>query len=276
MFEQNTNVEDAKIIIIGVPYDGSTSNIPGTRLGPKIIKDATNAIEIYSPYLDKEIDFSIAYDEINVFDNNGLDIFEKLHEKLWEHRDKIVVCLGGDHSISSVPIIHISHSINNLHVLHLDAHTDFRDTYVQGSSFGKMSHASVMKRVYDAKIPFKQWGIRSGTKEEFQQLKELNTLCYSRQDVEEYLEYLSTNNYPLYITFDVDALEGFKSTGTVEPNGLSTNDIMWLIKKVKLHKVNLISFDIVEYNPMLDNTARQDASIVATFLRELLLLLDTK
>jgi agmatinase len=151
--------------------------------------------------------------------------------------------------------------------LQLDAHTDLRQDF-HGDT---MSHACVMRRVYDMGIPFKQYGIRSGTKEEYEFMKENDTLLYDFSKLEVYIHYLKQNNFPLYITLDLDILDPsiFPGTGTPEPGGIDFNHLMKIIKM--LQGCNIVSFDIVELSPYYDLSGV--STVVAyKILREMMLL----
>lgn len=275
MFEQNNSLLDSNLVVLGVPYDNNRSGAAGAAEGPSAIAEYSNGIEYYSPFLDKEISQKLYYDEIDMYANTELNIFEKTELRIKQllEQGKNVVGLCGDHSTSLPLIKAYSQMYSDMQVLQFDQHTDLRDEFlVSDGCFGKHSHASIMKRVFDEGIKFKQFGICSGTKEEYQFMSEHNTLIKSTSELETYLHYLAVNKIPLYITFDVDCLSGMLSTGT--PGGLlEMTTIISIFKYMQDVGVQLVSFDINEYAPNLGTL--KDKNDIAVILRELLLLLKT-
>ena len=163
--------------IIGFCFDGTTSFRPGSRLGPNAIRETSFGLESYSSYLDRDLE------EMNVYDLGNLPIypskwsvtnkyFEEYTEGLDLKKDAVkILTLGGEHSISYGPICLYLKNYPDLLLIHLDAHTDLRDGYLDE----KYSHASIIRRVWDhfgKGHELIQYGIRSGLKEEFEFMKE--------------------------------------------------------------------------------------------------------
>ena len=123
--------------------------------------------------------------------------------------------MGGEHSVSYFPIINYLEQHSDLLLIHLDAHADLRDGY-QGFYY---SHASIIRRVMDHFGPghgLIQYGIRSGTKEEYQWMKNSGTLMRSR---EEFLHKIDTvhEERPIYLTLDLDFFDPAFLPGTGTP-----------------------------------------------------------
>ena len=262
--------------ILGFCFDGTTSFRPGARFGPDAIRDASFGIETYSPYLDKDIE------DYQIVDCGNLpiypskwhltnDYFHGVTQEIRLKDDQVkILLLGGEHSVSYGNIrLHLE-QYPDLVLLHLDAHTDLRDGYLEE----KFSHASIIRRMWDhmnEKQELIQYGIRSGTKEEFIFMKENKTLATSLDELIERLNNLP-NNRPIYLTLDLDFFDPayMPGTGTPEAGGENFHSFIKLIKI--LNQKNLVGADIVELAPTLDSTGNSSV-FAAKVVRETLLAL---
>ena len=156
--------------LIGFAFDGTTSFRPGARFAPGALREASFGLETYSPYLDKDFeDYNIiTMGDLPIYPSKWHitnDFFMEMVKDLDLKKDQIkFVTLGGEHSISYGPIVTYLKQYPDLVLLHLDAHTDLRDGYLEE----KFSHASIIRRVLDHFTPKNrliQYGIRSGQKE---------------------------------------------------------------------------------------------------------------
>ncbi len=166
----DTNYEDSDIVILGIPYDGTTSYKPGTRFAPNDIRiNSLIGYETYSPVMDKDLE------DLNICDMGDIDVSladvkivqDEIENKVDDilKRDVKICSIGGEHSVTYPIVKSLKKKHGDFKVIQLDAHTDLREEF----SGSKYSHASVMKRVCDC-IGSKnlyQFGIRSGLKEEF-------------------------------------------------------------------------------------------------------------
>ena len=262
--------------ILGFCFDGTTSFRPGARFGPDSIRDASFGIETYSPYLDGDIADLNIYDigNIPIHPSNWLKMNTIFHQttkdlNLIKNNIKLLT-LGGEHSISYGPIrLYLDH-YKDLLLVHLDAHADLRDGYLEE----KYSHASIIRRVMDhLKSPAEllQYGIRSGTKEEFIWMKENKTRMSSLEELIGKLEQVPSDR-PIYLTLDLDYFDPsfFPGTGTPEPGGENFHSFIKLVKV--LNQKNFVGADVVELSPQLDSTL--NSSVFASKVcRELLLCL---
>jgi agmatinase len=143
------NVREGKIVILGCPYDGSASFRPGARFGPSAIRKASWGIETYSPYLRRDLTQLSIHDMGDLELPQGekkksLDLIQKAIRKILS-KNKFPILLGGDHLIT-LPILEETLKVYpNLHLLHLDAHTDLRGDYLGET----LSHSTVIRRVID-------------------------------------------------------------------------------------------------------------------------------
>jgi len=162
--------QDANTVVFGAPFDGTTSFRPGARFGSSAIRNESVGIETYSPYQDKDLCDVKVYDGGDLllpFGNTEkvLKIIEDYCRKLMSD-DKIPVMIGGEHLVTLGAIKPLIDKYPDLHIIHLDAHTDLRDEYLGE----KLSHACVIRRLWDIVGDGRivQFGIRSGEKVEFE------------------------------------------------------------------------------------------------------------
>jgi agmatinase len=244
--------------LIGFCFDGTTSFRPGARFAPQAIREASYGLEDYSPYLDKDTqDYNIVtMGDLPVYPSKWHitnDFFLDMVKDIDLVKDKVkFLTIGGEHSISYGPIKKYLESYPDLVVLHLDAHTDLRDGYLEE----KYSHASIIRRVLDHFTPKNrliQYGIRSGPRQEFLWMKENKTLATSLKECCEWLEAIP-NDRPIYLTLDFDFFDPayFPGTGTPEAGGEDFHGFMKILKI--LNQKNFVGADVVELAPMLDPT----------------------
>jgi len=270
--EAKDDYNNAKIVIIGAPMDFTVSFRPGTRFGPKKIREVSYGLESYSVYTDDSLEnkkFFDAGDADIPFGNveKSLDILENITEKILED-EKIPLYLGGEHLISYPIIKKVAEKYPDLVVLHFDAHADLRDTY-----FGeKLSHATVLRRISEH-IKDKHifhFGIRSGVREEFLYAQQ-HTHMYPIEVKTPFLNVLQDlKNRPIYITLDIDVVDPAfaPGTGTPEPGGCNSQEILEVVSHFK--SLNVVGFDLVEVSPANDLSDRTSL-LAAKILRELLI-----
>ena len=165
--------DDAKIVIFGAPYDSTTSNRPGARFGPAAMRNDSHSIETYSPYQNLDLDDRLIYDAGDLELPFGrpqpmLEAIEAVTAQIFGD-GKIPIMLGGEHLVTLGAIRAASAKFPDLHIIHLDAHTDLREDYLGE----KLSHATVLRRCHDILGDGRifQYGIRSGTGDEFEWAK---------------------------------------------------------------------------------------------------------
>ncbi len=244
------NLEKAKIVILPVPYDGTSTWIKGADKGPDAILEASANMELYDIETDSEVFTKGIYTAKPVKENSSP---EKMTEAVYKESmqyvsdNKFLVTLGGEHSVSVGAIQAYSETYENLTVLQFDAHSDMRPEY-EGSRY---NHACAMSRAVEM-CPIVQVGIRSMDVEEkkyinpdriFYAEKRINDPDWMNKAVN-----LLTEN--VYITIDLDAFDPsiMPSTGTPEPGGLYWNEVLELIRKVN-NKCTIVGFDVVELCP---------------------------
>lgn len=268
-----SSYDEAKIVIFGAPFDGTTSYRPGTRFGPSAIRNESDGIETYSPYQDKDLT------DISVHDMGDLEFgFGNTARALNEIEDatakilsdsKIPLMIGGEHLVTLGAVRAAASKYADLHIVHFDAHADLRDEYL----CEEYSHACVLRRCWelvgDGKIY--QFGIRSGDRSEFEWAKKHTIMQkFNFDGLDETIQRL--DGKPVYFTIDLDVLDPsiFPGTGTPEAGGVSYNALQEAL--VKVCGLNIVGLDINELSPHYDNSGVSTA-VACKILRELLLAL---
>lgn len=268
-----SNYEDSDVVVFGVGFDGTTSNRPGTRFASSAMRSEFFGLETYSPLLELDME------DFNICDRGNLELSigntDKVLDEIYEgtkemlNDDKFPFMIGGEHLVTLPAFKAVYEKYDDVYVLHFDAHTDLREAY----NNNKNSHATVIKRIWDIIGDNKifQFGIRSGTKEEFDfALKEKHTYMETHT-IDTFWKIVSTlGGKNVYLTIDLDVLDPsiFPGTGTPEPGGVSYRNFEQIFKILKNANINLVGCDIVELSPNYDNT--NISTIVACkILREL-------
>lgn len=259
--------------ILGCALDMTSTYRNGTGRAPQAIRDASESIETYSPFLDRDLE-DICFSDLGDLSLSGVSLDDDL-KLILEATTRLLqegarpLCLGGEHTIT-LPIVQALQAFSqDFVVIHADAHTDLRDKY-EGSP---LNHATVIRRVADVVGPERiiQLGIRSGTKEEFSWMRDHFTLLDWGQAAEKKL-FQRIGDRPVYLTLDLDVLDPacFPSTGNPEPGGWFYQDLERLLQA--LERLHLVGADVVELNPAVD-PCEVGAITAARIVRELLLIL---
>ncbi|MFI3231601.1 MAG: agmatinase [bacterium] len=268
-FDFNTSFEDASHVLFGAPFDGTTTFRPGTRFAPQVMRMESIGLETYSPYFDLDIlDFNISdsgdLDLPFGATQTTLDIIQSFSKKVFEN-NKVPIMIGGEHLVSLPAIKEAFNKYPDLCIIHFDAHTDLREDYLGE----KLTHSGVFKRVWDflGDNTIYQFGIRSGTKEEFYWSKEGHTYInkFNFNTLDDIS--LKLKDKPIYLSIDLDVLDPsiMSGTGTTEAGGVTFNELIDALKIVS--DLNIIGADIVELSPHYD-TSGVSTAVACKVLRE--------
>lgn len=266
------NYESSRGVIFGVPMDFTTSFRPGTRLGPRRIRESSAGIEEYSFYRNQDL-FEKSYCDLGDIGvrfgdpEASLEMARRVARGIFED-GKFPLVLGGEHLIS-LPIIQAAaERYPGLAVLHFDAHADLRLDYL-----GQVhSHATVMRRAAEliGGRNLYQFGIRSGSREEYE---------YARREVRFHPGPVITaleavipelKGRPVYVTLDIDVIDPAfaPGTGTPEAGGITSREMIDAIHR--MGELDVIGFDLVEVSPVHDPSERT-VILAALILREAIL-----
>jgi len=242
-----TEPEGARFVILGVPFDGTTSFKAGARFGPTLIRHATLNLESY--VLDYDIDIA----ELPVADIGDVAVVagdprktaDRVRETIEEIKRAnpatIPVLLGGEHSQTLGAV----EALKPKSYVVFDAHLDLRDNYEDNS----YNHACVARRISELGVDEAMFGIRSGTKEEVEYAEEkgIRWVHARDYDFDAFVELVRPLPEPVYLSIDIDAfdLSLVPSTGTPEAGGLGFWDVVeaveWLVENKRI-----AGFDIME------------------------------
>ncbi|MBN2453859.1 MAG: agmatinase [Candidatus Omnitrophica bacterium] len=260
--EEYSSIKKSKVVIVQAPYDKTTTYVHGAVNGPAAIIDASRYMERFDDELNQET-FKIGIhtmDPLPVRDLPSEEMVEKVYAQTGEllKANKFPVLLGGEHAVTIGAVKAFKDAYPGLSVLHLDAHSDLRDTY-----FGsKLNHGCVARRISEI-CPIVQAGTRSISKEEKDFLASGANGRIKIFNVYDILEMplwkdsvsnsLSEN---VYITIDLDVFDPalVPATGTPEPGGIGWYEALSLLREVTKDK-KVVGFDVVELCPIKGNVA---------------------
>lgn len=264
--------DEARAVIFGAPFDGTTSFRPGTRFGPGAIRAESDGIETYSPYQNKDLE------DIAVFDSGDLllpfgnteAVLEEICARTAEilEAGKMPVMLGGEHLVTLGAVRAMVQKYPELHIIHFDAHTDLRDDYLGE----RLSHATVIRRCHDllGDGRIHQFGIRSGERAEWDfAFAHTDFHPFNVKDVLDVVLALGSD-VTVYVTLDLDVLDPslFCGTGTPEAGGVFFQDLEEAL--LALEALNVVGFDMNELSPHYDASGVSTA-VACKVLREMLL-----
>ncbi|MBI2470609.1 MAG: agmatinase [Planctomycetes bacterium] len=254
----------SRVVIMGVPFDGTATYQTGTKTGPNAILNASVNVEPYDEELGEIY-------RVGIFTAGTLNV-EEIHtdpkmviEAVYHASkgivkdNKFLVTLGGEHSISQGVIKAYKEKYKRLSILQLDAHLDLMEQF--GGT--RYSHASVSRRVVeDLRCKVTSFGVRVVSKEEYNFFKKNKSevAVFYAKDIydndswhEEALDTLEDN---VYITLDVDGFDPsiMPATGTPVPGGLGWYRVIDFLRKVYKER-KVVGFDVVELKPNPGNEA---------------------
>lgn len=254
-------IEEARYVVVGVPYDHTSTFRSGSRFGPSAIRTASLNIETYS------LRTGVDIESVPIHDAGDLHIVDDASETLRRLRavtgdilsaEKMPVCIGGEHTITLGVVQSLP---SNVGVISFDAHGDLRDEY----GGGKISHATVLRRISEVVGPDGIFvcGARALCKEEveFIQKERIQHLTpWHLRDVglekgvERLREFLGKFQRT-YLTIDSDVLDPAFCPGVANPefDGLTPSELMQLVSAVAAER--MIAFDLVEVCPNYDSGA---------------------
>lgn len=257
---ENSDLKKSAVVILPVPYEATTSYGGGTRKGPAAIIEASRTVELYDHWADDE-PYLIGVHTLPEVALSGAGPEAAMKELRREYAaaatpGKFVIMLGGEHTVSSPPILEWTARLKakneKLSVLQLDAHGDLRDEW-EGTPY---SHACVMRRICDG-VDLVQVGIRAVAPEERELMRErqkqITTIWAEEQEADEQwiaraVDALGPN---VYITIDVDYFDPslMPATGTPEPGGGQWYPALRLLERV-FRERNVVAADVVELAPI--------------------------
>lgn len=256
----------ARLLILPIPYEATTSYVQGTRLGPAALIEASSQVELYDESKGDE-PCRAGIHTLPPLDCRGTpgDVLDRIRTEISKHlRDgRFVLSLGGEHTLTIGCVEAAAEACGPLTVVQIDAHADLRDSY-EGSP---LSHACVMRRLAD-RHPIVQIGIRSLSEEEavFTRVSGVPVITAARiaaerggpgpqrQWMADAVDAIGTDL--VYLSLDLDGLDPslMPSVGTPEPGGLMWYETLHFIETLFAAR-KVVSADIVELCPAQANVA---------------------
>jgi agmatinase len=248
------NFQDSKAVILPVPIDRTTSYVGGTRNGPREILIASSHMELWDEEVGADVHGAgiFTLPEMELPFGELPAVMDEIQRVAYEvlSRDKFLVTLGGEHSITPPLVAAAAQRYPGVSVLQIDAHADLRDSYM-GTIH---NHACAMRRVLDL-APVTQVGIRSLSTEEAAALSRLKTTIFydvsMRRDPDWIERVVDSLGDTVYVTIDVDGMDPavMPATGTPEPGGLSWYEMLALLRAT-LTRRRVVACDVVELSPI--------------------------
>jgi agmatinase len=252
-------VKEAEAVILPIPYEATTTYGAGTRNGPEAILAASRQVELWDEDAnwDPSGAIRLATAAPILPEVSGpqamLDKIKRIVQP-WVAQGKLICALGGEHTITVALLQAMQTRYPDFTVVALDAHADLRESY-DGS---KLSHACVLRRVYELGRPLTILGTRSYSKEEADLLwvaprlkmfkaRELHTPA-GWEAAREHLQGIAG---PVYLSIDADTLDPgvMPAVGTPEPGGLSYGQVLTIMETLA-RRGPVIGLDLVELAPI--------------------------
>jgi agmatinase len=252
-------VKEAEAIILPIPYEATTTYGAGARGGPEAILSASRQVELWNEddNWDPSAAIRLATAAPILPEVSGPQaMVEKIKRIVqpWIAQGKLILALGGEHTITVALLQAMQTRYPDLSVVALDAHADLRESY-DGS---KLSHACVMRRAYELGRPLTLLGVRSYSQEEYQLLRVAPRLTvFKARDLntpagwDKALSHLKGIAGPVYLSIDADALDPgiMPAVGTPEPGGFSYGQVLTIIETLT-QRGPVIGLDLVELAPI--------------------------
>ncbi len=261
--------EQAKVVILPIPYEATTTYRRGCENGPDAILAASQQVEYYDEELDKE-----TCNEVGIYTANAIadtrnsaitaeEMLQVTQETVFKliKNNKFAIALGGEHSITTgvVAAYRQAYPQENFTVVQIDAHGDLRHEY-EGSIH---NHACVMRRIVDMGLPTVQIGIRAICKEEADLIKEKNLTVFRARDIAKNPDWIekaisSIPTKKVFLTIDLDGIDPtlIPGVGTPEPGGLTWYGLTVFLAQIFATR-QVIGCDVMELAPIVDSVVSQ-------------------
>jgi len=255
-FELEKTIDEAILVLLGFPYDSTSSFRVGSRYAPQQLRVYSSAIEGYVWELGIEIAEAKIADagDLAVVHGDTVTTLKRLAEvvEALKSRGKKVGVVGGEHTLTLGSIS----GCRPKSLVVFDAHLDLRDEYPYGQ---RLSHATWLRRLLDdPPCAVAVIGVRALSREELENAKRLDLAFLTFKQVKEggtrvLNDVLSTLSDPLYVSVDVDVLDPAYAPGvsTPEPLGFTLQELVDELWPLKGREV--VGFDVAEVCPPYDN-----------------------
>ncbi|MGQ9542605.1 MAG: agmatinase [Candidatus Bathyarchaeia archaeon] len=264
------SMEEARYVVVGVPYDRTSTYRAGSRFAPSRLREASANVETYS--LRSEVDI----EDVPIFDAGDLNVADDIFETLRRlqlivreihTKSKVPIIIGGEHTITYGSVQAFD---GDVAIVDFDAHLDLRDEYMGC----RMSHTTCIRRLIEriGSDRIIQVGTRAVSKGELEYARNSGLKFYSAYDVREQgperiSEIVNSRLKRFrsrYITIDMDVLDPAYAPGVGNPEGegLDPHTVIDMLRMIV--SPDLVGMDLVEVCPDYDNgaTAAQAVKIL--------------
>lgn len=239
--------QEARYYILPIEYEGNLTGRKGAKNGSKEIINASYQLEYYDEQFDNEPYKKGIHLLQNLTANSPEEITEKISKEVSKYKDKFIISLGGDHSVSIGIVKGLENVYDDFSVIIFDAHPDLFYSWNNSRLNHRCTSFHISSNHSTALV-----GIRSMDKDELEIVKNNNIhLIYSHENVKEKLSaILSKLKNKVYISIDVDCFDPsfVRNTGTPEPGGFFWKEFIGLLEIIFKNKT-VIGADIVEFSP---------------------------
>ncbi len=266
--EAQTTYEEAKVVILPIPYEKTTTYRKGCQNGAVAIIEASDQLEAYDIELKKEICHELGIFTVDAIastitnpDLTPEAMMDIVTARVFELivNGKFVIALGGEHSITAGIVKAYQQLSEPFTVIQIDAHGDMRHSY-EDSIY---NHACVMRRVLDMGLPTLPVGIRSICLEEAQLIEEKQIPVVWAKDIYQNLDWIDKalshiTTEKVFITIDLDGLDPslMPGVGTPEPGGLNWFELTKFLRTV-FSKHQVVGCDVMELAPTSDSVVSE-------------------
>ena len=271
------DLDNADIAVIGMPFEKSAPMNASHKYGPKVLRELSkNFMGTTEPWINGE--FDIPFDFANIIDYGTIDTYGQFDlagemEHALEHYREIVCdnhivpfMWGGDHTVSVAPLMTLGETWGPLSVIHFDAHYDagsnhyghhithgtpvrnlLEDGFVDGKNFIQVA----LRGYYPDEESFK-WMRKQGFR--YHTMAEVEERGFDAV-MEDVIKEANEGPEYLFVSFDIDTLDPafVPGTGTPEPGGLTPREAFPIVRRLCAES-NVVGFELVELNPLVDPT----------------------
>lgn len=279
------DLEGAEVVVMGNPFDSGTSNRPGTRFGPRALREQSLQIYAYANVYPWGYDL---HDELTIIDYGDviaaalgagatismIEEMEKHSRKVYEAGASILV-LGGDHTNPYGPMRAAAAKHGKLSMLHFDSHQDSSKTGVDHFHHGSFAWDMVNEGVVDASKSVQAY-IRTYAPDQatvgYNIIHANDAMAMGPGALAAQMKKIVGDN-PVYITFDIDCLDPVYAPGTGTPvcGGPTLHEVRTVLQGLK--GINIVGADLVEVAPIYDGPGQITALAGATLATDFLYLM---
>jgi agmatinase len=261
------DVGRAAVAVLGVPFDSGVSYRPGARFGPQAVRAGSKLLRPYHPFLDVEPWSTHQVADAGDVGCNPFDIVEAVGQveaaarQTLQRADRLLT-IGGDHTVA-LPLLRAMHAAHGpIALVHFDAHLDTWDTYF-GAPY---THGTPFRRAHEEGLLASDACAHVGIRGPLYGRSDLaddaglgfavvSTMDVARRGVDDAVDRVRerVGTRPVYVSIDIDVLDPAHApgTGTPEPGGLTSRELMQILRG--LDGLDLVGADLVEVAPAYDH-----------------------